>query len=70
MCTEGTPLVIIRKVSNQGGFEACRRLSYQCDPHYIGSILSRLMKALEYDVGGEADFLDSVAEIEILFEGR
>ncbi|CAK0853235.1 unnamed protein product, partial [Prorocentrum cordatum] len=68
MYTEGTPLGIIRKVSNQDGFEACRRLSSQYDPQNMGSILSRLMRVLEFDFGGEAEFLDSMAKFEISIE--
>ena len=68
MYTEGTPLGIIRKVSNQDGFEAYRRLSSQYDPQNMGSILSRLMRVLEFDFGGEAEFLDNMAKFEISIE--
>ena len=68
MYTDSTPLGIVRKVSNQDGFEAYRRLSYQYDPQNVGSILSRLMKVLEFDFGAEAEFLDSVSKFEILIE--
>ncbi|CAK0903384.1 unnamed protein product [Prorocentrum cordatum] len=68
MYTEGTPLGIIRKVSNQDGFEAYRRLSSQYDLQNMGSILSRLMRALEFDFGGEAEFLDNMAKFEISIE--
>ncbi|CAK0857324.1 unnamed protein product [Prorocentrum cordatum] len=68
MYTEGTPLGIIRKVSNQDGFEAYRRLSSQYDPQNMGSILSRLMRVLEFDFGGEAEFLEAMAKFEISIE--
>ena len=68
MYTDSTPLGIVRQVSNQDGFEAYRRLSYQYDPQNVGSILSRLMKVLEFDFGAEAEFLDSMSKFEILIE--
>ena len=68
MYTEGTPLGIIRKVSNQDRFEAYTRLSYQYDTQNMGIVLSRLMKVLEYDFGGVADFLDNMAKFEVMIE--
>ncbi|CAK0837226.1 unnamed protein product [Prorocentrum cordatum] len=68
MHAEGTPVGIIRKVSNQDGSEAHRRLSSQYDPQNMGSSLSRLMSALEFDFGGEAEFLDNMAKFEISIE--
>ncbi|CAK0899784.1 unnamed protein product, partial [Prorocentrum cordatum] len=44
------------------------RLSYQCDPQNMGSILFRLMKVLEFDFGGESEFLDNLAKFENLIE--
>ncbi|CAK0828796.1 unnamed protein product [Prorocentrum cordatum] len=67
-CTEGTPLDIVRNISNQDGFEAHRRLSYHYDPQNMGSTLSRLMKVLEFDFGGESEFLDNLAKFENLIE--
>ncbi|CAK0802014.1 unnamed protein product, partial [Prorocentrum cordatum] len=58
----------VTQVGNQGGSEAYRRLRYQCDPQNVGSILSRLMKALEFGFGGESEFLDNLAKFENLIE--
>jgi hypothetical protein len=68
MYTEGTPLGIIRKVTNQDGFEAYRKLCYQYDPQTMGNTLARLMKILEFNFGADGDFLDKLASFEGMIE--
>ncbi|CAK0788318.1 unnamed protein product [Prorocentrum cordatum] len=43
-------------------------ISFHYDPQKMGSILSRLMKALEFDFGGKAELLDNIAKFGILIE--
>ena len=67
MYTEGTPLGVVRKVQNNDGFEAYRRLSYQYNPQTLGGQLSKLMKIVEFDFGHD-DFLDRLAAFELMIE--
>ena len=55
MYTEGTPPGILRKVSSQDGFEACRRRAFQHRPQNAGSTLARLIEVLAFDFGSESD---------------